>query len=92
VPPEKATVADRRGRLGSGCAYDGGQAAGEGDAAGELGAPLAAVVKVVVLSVVMVMRDGPALEARVGGAAADELQAAAASAAATTHPVRMPRR
>jgi hypothetical protein len=88
VPPEKATVADSRGRLGSGCAYDGGQALGDGEAAGGrvgLGVAAGPVVAVAVSDAVTVSAGLPI------DVAVDVLHAAA-SAAATTHPVRMPRR
>jgi hypothetical protein len=86
-PPENDTVADSRGRWGSGGAYDVGQPLDEGLAAGALGGT--PVVDVVVLSVVVVIRDGAAVGAAVVAAL---LVQAAASAVATTQPVRMARR
>lgn len=87
VPPENDTVADSLGRWGSGWAYDVGHALGEGLAAGAVGAT--PVVTIVVLCVVVVIRDGAAVGDAVVAAL---LVQAAASAVATTHPVRMARR
>src|SRR4051794_29605435 len=60
LPPEKDTVADSRGRFGSGSAYDVGQPPADGDGEGvEVSdAVTVGTSKVVVLSVVVMMREG----------------------------------
>jgi hypothetical protein len=91
VPPENDTVADSRGRWGSGSAYDGGQALAEGDAAGlrdalglgDAGADVAGGTVAVAVSDAVTVSAGVPIDVAV-----DALHAAA-SATATTHQVRM---
>jgi hypothetical protein len=96
VPPENATVADSRGRLGSGSAYAVGHAAavveenGDGVGVADVAVTIG-ISRVVVLSVVVTTCDGCGVASAPFGAVEEPAQAVA-SAAATTHQVLTSRR